>query len=173
MPRVTVVQKARESKQERKCGKCGKGIHPGDKYYWWKNRTGPRGGVKQIRCAAHRPRMSEVVSNQYQSMILAPLENLTDGHPYESPDDYADAVEMVAETAREISEIMRENADNMESGFGHSIAPAEELRERADEWEWYSQAVDSAASEIRGLEEGDSWLDEADDYASMTEETPE
>jgi hypothetical protein len=54
--RVHTIEKARTSKTERRCGRpsCGRAIKPGDRYFYWEPRYGPR----QLRCGEHYPRPS-------------------------------------------------------------------------------------------------------------------
>jgi hypothetical protein len=72
MPRVNARTKNRAGK-ERSCGRCGKKIEPGDRYYTWSFRY----GGTHFRCAAHYPRPSELTQSKL-SAVYAATENLED-----------------------------------------------------------------------------------------------
>lgn len=153
MPRVTTVQKARESKKNRRCGKCGVEIKAGDKYLYWGNKVGPRSYRKSIRCGKPScyPKPSETTANQYASIIMAAQEGFSDSN-FTTKEEVAEGVRAVAEAATEIAETMNGNADNMESGFGHATSISDELRDRAQQWEDFASELDSAASDIENMD---------------------
>lgn len=158
MPRITRVKAAQKSKRARHCGRCRDEIQIGQPYLWWRRKTGNASGITYIRCGKPEcaPKPSEVVTNQYASMIMAAAEGFDAGvGGFESAQDIAEALREYGQTATEISEMMIENADNMESGFGHSTSTSDELRERGDAWESYAQEVESEADDIEGMEPED------------------
>lgn len=192
MSRVTRVKKAKPSKKQRRCGKCGHIVQPGESYVWWGRKT-QRGGYQIFRCGKDTcyPKPSETVANQYQSMIMGAQEDF-DSSDFTTKEDVAEGVRAVAETAREIGQTMTDNADSMETGFGHSTSMSDELRDRGEAWTQYAEDLDSEADSIESMEsdedpvctecnlsEEDGNHDEstkdddpdADDYHAFTEDT--
>lgn len=136
MPRVYEKTKIRLG-ADRKCGRCGKEIKPGDRYLQWSFRY----GGTHYRCLEHRPRPSELTQSK-MGTVYAAQESLQDQLPgAESLEDIADLMGNLAEEVREVAEEYRDAAEAMgEAGYEHE--------ERADELEYW-------ADEIEGWDSGE------------------
>jgi rubrerythrin len=73
-----------------------------------------------------------------------------------SADDVTELLETAANSVREIAEVKRESAQNMEDGFGHPTPQSEELEEQADELESWADEIETATvPDMPELEEED------------------
>lgn len=163
MARVTTVEKSRKSPG--KCGRCGKVIEAGSRYFHWSNRApGSRGGFKSIRCGDHYPRGSETVGSPYRRAAYGAQEDAEDVLNGEWDfSDLAEALRSAAETVQsECADALNEAADNIEDGFGHETYQSSELRERASAFEEWAQELESAADDIDGFGDMDSIADDCE-----------
>lgn len=148
MPRVITKTKNRAGR-ERQCGRCGRKIEPGDKYYTWSFRY----GGTAYRCIEHRPRQSELTQSK-MSTVYAAIEGATDDLPNaDDPEAVAQLVQDVAEAVREVADEYEEAAEPF-GGAGENAERADELHGWADELEcWepatYGDDADSALDEAR------------------------
>lgn len=181
MPRIITVQKARAVPGLRRCGRCGKDIQAGEKYFHWSNRTpGGRGGHKSIRCADHYPRPSEYTASPYRAAAYSIQEGIEDFLAGDwTPEELAEELRTAAENVRdECAGPLNEGADNIEDGFGHETYQSSEMRERADAFESWADEIESAADDIQTegfedeceIEDCDHDSDECDAYAAAREE---
>lgn len=131
----------------RKCGKCGTEIKPGDPYKWVKPKSGPYGGTKRVRCATcPNWRPSELTSSAALSTLYAAQEAFEDDLAQaDDVDSIQEALNALAEGVREAGGVYTESADNMEDGFGHETSMSAELREKGE-------ALESAADEIENAD---------------------
>lgn len=148
MPRTNYVKSAR--KAQGSCEVCGKPIEPRMAYQYIEPRYGTR-RVRHTGCRSWRP--SEVSSSKMTS-VWAAQEAFADAQMsgFDTVSDIAQAVTEVAEAARSVGEEYGESAQNIEDGFGHEVPMSEELREKADSLESWADELDSAASDIEGME---------------------
>jgi len=142
MPRVTEQKKSRAG-AERKCGRCGKVIEPGEQYLSWSFRY----GGTHFRCLDHRPRPSELTQSKMAEVYAAieTAEDQLDGCG--DVEDIKNLIEEVAEAARSVADEYREAAEPF-GGAGENADRADELEGYADELESFDP------------EEGEVWSDE-------------
>lgn len=173
MPRVHHVMKARKAQPHA-------GIEAGDEYYWWKFRYGGK------RVSKTYPRRSALTQSQYYAAqydaedyaqeALCDLageirSGALDDEMTSLEERISDAVAPIVQAGEENADTLEENADNVESGFGHETYQSEAMKERAEEYRaWASEAEDWSAqispedkpnrADYPGSEEYDGALDE-------------
>jgi hypothetical protein len=127
MPRVERIRKNRAGK-ERKCGKCGKVIQPGEHYLKWEFRY----GGAHYRCTAHPPRPSDLTQSKL-STVYAAIEQAEDELPtLASADDIEATVQGVADVVTDVVEEYRDAAEPF-GGEGENAERADELEGWAEE----------------------------------------
>ena len=142
------TQKARASKMERKCHRCGYVVQRGEVYrsIW------PRGSKNGVHfCYQHHPRPSELVGGKL-SEACALQDGLQDdlaGFLDESLDmgSLKAALEAAAEEAENLAVQYNEADANIEEHFSSSPT-ADDCRERADTLTEWAEELRSAAGEI-------------------------
>lgn len=138
------------ARKPNKCGSCGAKIKPGETYFWWANRIG-RSSSKKVRCAAHKPKPSEMVSSDKMSRIMAAQESVEavlygEQKDFESfQGDVAQALRDAASEIRETGEEYGESFDNMPEGLQQGDTG---MRDGCEQW---ADSLESAADEIEGL----------------------
>lgn len=144
--RVHYVKSARKAKKARTC-RCGHTVQPGEPYKW----AEPRYGGMKYWCKNHSPKRSELTSSKLGSVYDA--QDDFDVSDATSAEDIQDALRTVAETATEVADEYQESIDAMPEGLqeGHV---AEEMREKIDALQEYSNNLDSWTGDDEGdLEE--------------------
>jgi hypothetical protein len=149
MPRVHFVKKARKDNPVAKRG---------EPYFWWKFKTGGRGGMK--RYSVTRPRRSQLT----QSEFLAALYDLQDVQLEECTN--ADDFRQLAEDIRALAEAQDEKLQNMPEAL-RDAAAGETLQERKDGCEEWATEVDRIAD---GMPDEPSDLDDTLVMAEFEEE---
>lgn len=155
--RVTMKDRSKPL-PNRKCGRCGKEIKPGDGYYWWANKLpGARSGYKQIRCADHPPTLAERTPGRAGQLLGLQAEwdkMLAEASTIE---DLQSVRDDIAGQIRDFAQEFADSADNMESGFGHETYQSQDLREKGE-------AIEAVADEVEQVEpEGEDEGDEFDE----------
>lgn len=138
MPRVNTRRKSRRG-QKLVCGAdgCGREITAGESYHFWKFRYGSR----QVRCAKHYPKQSELTQSKL-STVYAAVEDASEAIALATGlEEVAEAVHRVGESAREVADEYREAAENF-GGQGENAERADELEGWADELESWEPDVD-------------------------------
>jgi len=125
MARVNTARKNRAGKVI-KCGRagCGEEIVPGEKYFFWEPRYGP----KHVRCYRHPPRQSETTTSK-MSEVYAAVEDAQDwatGYDGIDVNDYEDQVGNVMSVVEE-KKGEYEDAAGQFGGAGENADRAEEL----------------------------------------------
>jgi hypothetical protein len=130
MPRV-YTQKKNRAGSRRACGRCGKEIKPGEKYYSYSFRY----GGTHYRCADHWPKRSELTQSKASEVFSAieGCEAELDGG-LDTIDDIRTAVESVAEVARDVAAEYEEAAEYF-GGEGENRERADMAEQFADECE--------------------------------------
>lgn len=131
MPRVKTSTKNRAGKVY-KCGRCGRTIEPGEKYFSWSFRY----GGTQRRCAEHYPKQSELTQSIVGEIYAAVETAETEIEGAETVEDVNLAVQGVAEAARQVFDQYTEAAEPFQGG-GASGERAEELEPWVDELEGF------------------------------------
>jgi hypothetical protein len=158
------------------CGYCNKPINIGDPYKW----VAPRAhraahGIKRVRhttCPGWKP--SELTSSHHLATIYAAQEaaeeqitavtvDTTEDVPNAEEDLLGIAAEF-AESVMEASESYGESAQNIEDGFGHETYQSEELREKSEAVDGWSDDVAAYTVEefVESLDCMDCGLEKAD-----------
>jgi hypothetical protein len=114
------------------------GIAKGESYYWWKFRTGGRGGPKHFSKTA--PKGSQLTQSEYLGQHYALQEEL---EALAADEGLEDAVSDIATRFRELGEEQSEKKNNMPDSLQDSDT-GNMLDERAEKCE-------SIASELEGL----------------------
>lgn len=115
-----------------RCGKCGVTIEPGQKYFYWEPRYGP----KQVRCKDHYPRQSELTTSK-MSEVYAAVEAAEDSaQAYDGTDytDYSALISSVLEVVEGVKEEYETAAEQF-GGGGENQERAEALEGFIDELE--------------------------------------
>ena len=149
MARVQRIKKARVSKKRRSCRICGSEVQLGESYKKIEKKTGPRSSQTLIFCHQHEPRPSH--SSSGRSSELAEMqEDYEDGMKIAGDDltDQAEALSAFASGIEELSGSIRESAESIESGFGHSTAQSEAMASTAEELETWAQEMESHATSV-------------------------
>lgn len=129
MPRVHTRTKSRRG-AERRCGRCGEPILPGETYFTWSFRY----GGQRFNCHRHRPRQSELTQS-LMGDVYAAIESAEDQLPgCEVISDIAALVEEVAGAAREVADQYEQAAEPF-GGQGENQDRADELGGWADDLE--------------------------------------
>lgn len=154
------------------CGRCGKVIEPGEKYFRFAHFRQP----KQYRCLEHRPRPSELESNDKLSSLYSIQESLTDDlnsfvQGNIDVESLTSSLENAADEARTVGEQYGESADNMESGWPNGHYMIDELREKADACEDWATELESAKQEIDDEEAPDETIVPDDENKQKEEYT--
>ena len=153
--RVHHVNKARKSKKPRTC-RCGHTVEPGESYKW----AEPRYGGMKYWCKDHYPKRSELTSSKLGQVYDA--QDDFDVSEAKSVEEISEALQGVADTAREVGEEYQEGIDNMPEGLqeGHV---AEEMREKIDALEEFASTLESWSED----DEDDDALENARESASQ------
>lgn len=142
--RVTTVNKA--AKDQGSCVMCGKPIEKGSTYQWIRPFRGAK-QVKHITCRHWKP--SELTSNPNLSEVYRIQENLQDESEMADFASMAYLLESAAGEAEAAADMFRENASNIEEGFGHETQQSAEMNEQADLVEQWATELADAAEEIK------------------------
>lgn len=176
MPRAFLKTKNRGGHKTYSCTVCGKPIEAGEDYYTWKFNRGGR----YFQHATHgHPRRSQL-SNSKMAEVWDAVDTL-DLSSCETPDDIKQALESVAQTAREVSEQYIESADNIEQSFpsGNPTSEAcrttgEELESWADTLESWDPDEDEFVKDDSSYDDEESWLEAQRESAmDVVNEQPE
>jgi hypothetical protein len=162
MPRVT-THTARPSKYDRICTGCGQPIEPGQRYYHWTRRVGPkRGSFRHVECGPPRPteltsrktaQVDEAIGSfSAPEVDFAVLDGVDEDNPPESVTldaaPFEEAVEDVAGTAESVADEYEESADNMPEALQYG-AQAEAMRDVAERLrDWAGNLRDVASDAI-------------------------
>ena len=136
MPRVTHVKSARKDNQV-----CKKG----ESYFWWKFRYGGK------RYSLTRPRPSQLTQSAYYGTLYALQEEVEDTDISDA-NDFEGLVDTIRDQLEELGQETQDSLDNMPESLQYSPT-GELLQERVD-------AVESAASDIEGIDELDEFDEE-------------
>ena len=154
MPRVTFVKSARKDNN------C---VKQGESYYWWKFRFGGK------RMSKTRPRQSQLTQSAYFSTLYGLAEHIED---YEIVPGEESVVEElrddIVSQLEELRDETQESRDNMPEAL-QDAPTGELLGERVD-------GLESAISEIEGIEEPDQWQevrDAQDEWDTWVEAEPD
>lgn len=166
--RVKHIKKARASKKNRKCVTCGHSVQPGEAYKRIDKMSGPRSSYTLIFCSEHNPRTSHLLSGRNAELaeIVESIEDSLDG--IEENADIESALESAVSDIEEFSSNIRESAENMEMGFGHSTAQTEAMNETANELEEWVSNIESLIEEAKYASESD---DDERDFVSEIRDT--
>jgi hypothetical protein len=148
VPRLHFVKKARKAIPSA-------GIKPGDSYYWWKFKTGGRGGVKRV--SKTRPRRSQLTQSEFYAAMYDAEDDLAGvvGRFEAGEADFnelAQALEDAASAVREAGENCQEKFNNLPEGF-QNAETGERLQARADRCESIADELEEAAQDVRDLDQ--------------------
>lgn len=150
MPRVFSLM-ARKSKHKRVCNKCGKPIKPGQRYLKWTfHRSLPT--LRHEECG--HPRPSELTRSKVSGLYAAreSAEDAISSWEGEETGDVAQVLRDCAEEAENVKQEYEDSISNMPEQLQESSQVAEDMRERMESIESWTGELDSAASEIEGME---------------------
>lgn len=167
MPRVFSKTANRGAKSKRTCDRCGKPIKAGQRFYTWKFRYGAR----YYRHTEHgAPRGSELTHSKASGLYAAQesVEDTLAAWSGEDASEIAEALREAANSAEEVKDEYEESINNMPEQLQESSPAAEEMRERMDAIEQWKDDLDSAASDIEGMEPEE--VDRADIEREVAEE---
>lgn len=153
MPRVHKQKKSGRGK-ERKCGRCGVVIKPGDMYFHWSFRY----GGTQFRCAEHYPRQSELTQSKMAD-VYAAIEEAQDA--LQDATEVSEVIELVhavGERAQEVAEEYREAAESF-GGMGENAERADELESFADELSSFDAEEEPDNEDVRAKVEAQMTAD--------------
>ena len=154
MAKVQHIKKARASKKPRRCVTCQHEIQVGESYKKVAKRTG-RGGYTLNFCADHHPRPSHLLSGR--SAELAEVVESAEGwleRVERGEEELAVALDSIKEDIGNFAADIRESAENMEEGFGHSTAQTEAMSGTADtleEWAERFGELDEESDDIESV----------------------
>lgn len=137
MPRVYTVKKARASKRTRTCRICSHVITPGETYRYFEPRYGP----PVMYCADHHPRRSHMTSSSIGQVY--DVQDDFDVSQCTTLEEISEALQAVADTAREVAEQYEESISNMPEALQESSHVAEEMREKIEALESYADECES------------------------------
>lgn len=151
MARTTFVKSAR--KDQGHCYKCGTEIKRGDSYKWFANRIGTYSQKKKF-CSNCIIRPSDQTTSDKLAQLYSAQELVEDalGVTF-ARDDIVSALEEAAAMARDVSDEYEQSADAIVDGFGHDTYQSDEIREKASACSEWADTLDSAATEIAGMED--------------------
>lgn len=131
-------------------------IKKGESYWWWKFKTGGRGGARHV--SRTEPKPSQLTQSEFWSQMYAIKERMEDIEA-ESIDDLEAEVNIIAEDIRQLGEECQEKLGNMPEGLQQGSS-GETLQERID-------ACEEMASELESIDfsfdEPEKEEDESDD----------
>ena len=127
-----------------------KGIKKGDTYFYWQLYKQPK------QMSLTRPRASQLTGSDKLSRVYAAGEDLEDvvGEA-DSLESIVEALNTAAEAVREVAEEYGESADNMEQAFPNGSPTIDMCRENQDSLAAYADELESAASDVEGLDVSD------------------
>lgn len=151
MARLNFVKKARKANK-------AAGIKKGDSYYWWKFRTGGRGGIKRI--SKTRPRRSALTQSEFygtmydaeDDLAAALADFITEKISF---NDLAASCEQAAEEVRRAGEECQEKYDNMPDGLQQGDT-GQMLETRVRQCDEIADQLDNAATNVRDVEPEES-----------------
>lgn len=148
MPRV-YEKRANAGAKKKTCGKCGKQIKPGDRYYTWSFRYGGT-YLRHVSCG--HPRQSELTQSKLSGVYGAQedAQDAIDGWDGEDASDIAQALNDAAGAVREVAQEYEDGIQNMPDSL-QSSPTAEEMQGKADAINEWADELESAASDIEGM----------------------
>ena len=147
MPRVTFVKSARKD------NKC---VKQGESYYWWKFRFGGK------RMSKTRPRPSQLTQSAYFGTLYGLTEYIEDFNVEPGEEGIIEELrDEVTSQLEELRDTTQESRDNMPEAL-QDAPTGELLQERVD-------GLESAISEIEGIEEPDQWQEARDSLESYND----
>ena len=148
MPRVHTRTKSTRGRPTFPCRACSEPIKPGEKFYTWKKRYG---GTSYMHTSHGFPKPS-MLSNRKTAVI----EDMTQDFPssVESTDEISEALQAIAETARDVGQEYEDSADNMPESLQQGYQ-AEAMREVAQELETWADDLESWEPENDSPDEDD------------------
>lgn len=146
MPRVNSATKNRAGKQI-KCGRCGRRIPPGEKYFHFTFRY----GGKHVRCKDHYPRPSELTQSK-MSGVYSAVESVEDviadvRAGKADPFDLASALQTASEEVESVRDEYQESLDNMPEPLQQGPT-GEEIQEKVDALDSFASNLSDAGSDI-------------------------
>ena len=148
MPRVHTRTKSTRGRPTFPCRACSEPIKPGEKFYTWKKRYG---GTSYMHVSHGFPKPS-MLSNRKTAVI----EDATGDFPstVESTDEISEALNAIAEIARDVGGEYEASADNMPESLQQGYQ-AEAMREVAQELETWADDLESWEPEQDEPDEND------------------
>ena len=172
MARINTIQKAKQSKKDRRCKGCGHIVQPGESYKYIDKRTSyPRfGSVRLIFCQSCHPRPSDTLSGR--AAEVAKMEEDFSGSVQSATttDDLRSALEDLKSEIESMKETFEESAENIESGFGHATERSDRMGEIAGELDEFASNLDTVISDLEDYED-DEEVEELDDDAEIEIDT--
>lgn len=174
--RIRTISKARKPGM---CEACGKTIEVGQGYRSIKPRYGAK-RKRHLTCPVWT--RSEMTTNDKLSALYAAIESAEGdiaawGQEWLSApvaedaeamrDELTAVLSQAAESVREVAEMYRESASNIEEGFGHATSLSEDMENNADEVESFADDIETTdLPDIPELDtEMDEWIEEAREAA--------
>lgn len=156
MARTTYVRRARRSRLQRYCIKCGRPINTGDPYKWFATRIG-RSSHRKYFCDTCLIRPSDKTESPNLRALYLAIEAAEDAlEAAVSPKACAQILRDCAEGVREVQGMYTESADNIAAGFRHETPQSAAIREKAQKVEGFANELDRAADEIERLDDPDA-----------------
>lgn len=140
MPRVNTQTRSTRGRAKH-CGRCGREIKPGERYFSYSFRY----GGTQVRCSEHYPKQSELTQSKLSELYSAIEGAEEEMASAETVDDIVTAVGSVEEVARDLASEYEEAAEAF-GGAGENAERAEMLESYADELSNFSP--DEAEAEV-------------------------
>jgi hypothetical protein len=136
MPRVHTRTKSTRGRPEFPCRSCSEPIKPGEQFYTWKKRYG---GTSYMHTSHGFPKPS-MLSNRKTAVIEDAIQDFPS--QVESTDEISEALQGIADMARDVGAEYEESADNMPESLQQGYQ-AEAMREVAQELEAWADDLES------------------------------
>ena len=178
MPRVHTRVKSTRGRETFPCVRCEEPIRVGEQFYTWQQARSP---ARYQHTSHGYPRPSQL-SNRKTALIEDAIQDANetiqnwkpelddDGSYGGGYEDVSDAINAVAEQAKDVGSEYESSADNMPESLQYG-QQAEAMREVAQELDTWADEIESWSPQGDEPDIPDQWTDESDDdYRQRCEE---